>query len=107
LSQIRKNIQIGDKVINAKDLVNALEKSRDALFYGYEHSEIIPINPKVKGIYAKVSKLEDCPEELLKFAKEHDLPIILMKPVKVSERDYSSKFSKSLLKQVSKDIKNP
>ena len=29
-----------------------------------------------------VEKLEDCPPEFLKFAKEHDLPIILMKPTR-------------------------
>ncbi len=79
-SQIRKDIQVGNSVIKAKDLVEALEKSRDALFEGGDiHSEIIPINPKVKGLVAKVEKLEDCPPEFLKFAKEHNLPIILMK----------------------------
>ena len=46
------------------------------------HSEIVPINPRVKGLIAKVEKLEDCPEEFLKFAKLHNLPIILMKPTK-------------------------
>ena len=70
------------KIIKVQDLTDALEKSRDSLFEGdsNEHSEIIPITPKVKGLIAKVEKLEDCPQEFLKFAKEHDLPIILMKP---------------------------
>lgn len=82
-TQITKNIKIGDKIINAKDLVECLEKSRDALFEGGDmHSEIVPINPRVKGLIAKVGKLEDCPEEFLKFAKLHNLPIILMKPTK-------------------------
>lgn len=82
-TQITKNIKIGDKIINAKDLVECLEKSRDALFEGGDiHSEIVPINPRVKGLIAKVEKLEDCPEEFLKFAKLHNLPIILMKPTK-------------------------
>ena len=80
LSQIREDVKVGDKVIKASDLVSALEKSRDTLFEGGDiHSEIIPLNPKVKGMIAKVEKLEDCPPEFLKFAKEHDLPIILMK----------------------------
>lgn len=88
LSQIREDVKIGDKVIKASDLVSALEKSRDTLFEGGDiHSEIIPLNPKVKGMIAKVEKLEDCPPEFLKFAKEHDLPIILMKP----NKDYTSK----------------
>ena len=89
LSQIREDVKIGDKVIKASDLVSALEKSRDTLFEGGDiHSEIIPLNPKVKGMIAKVEKLEDCPPEFLKFAKEHDLPIILMKP---SKEDISKK----------------
>lgn len=95
LSQIRKDVQIGEKVIDAKDLVKALEKSRDELFYGYEHSEIIPINPKIKGIFAKVDKIEDCPEDVLKFAKEHDLPIILMKKESVKDRNIQKKFKMS------------
>ena len=94
ISQIRKDIQIGDKIIKAGDLTEALEKSRDALFYGNEHSELIPINPKVKGLIAKVEKIEDCPKGFLKFAKEHDLPIILMKPSK--DNTIPDKFSKKL-----------
>ncbi len=80
-SQITKDIEVGTTLIRAQDLVKALEKSRDSLFEGEDiHSEIIPINPKVKGLIAKVSKLEDCPAVFLKFAKEHGLPIILMEP---------------------------
>lgn len=88
-SQIRTDVQVGDKVIKSEDLVEALEKSRDTLFEGGDaHSEIIPINPKVKGLIAKVEKIEDCPQEFLNFAKEHDLPIILMKP---TDKDITSK----------------
>ena len=82
-TQITKDIKIGDKVIKASDLRECLETSRDALFFGGDtHSEIVSINPRVKGLIAKVEKLEDCPEEFLKFAKENNLPIILMKPTK-------------------------
>ena len=82
-TQITKNIKIGDKVIKASDLVECLEKSRDALFKGGDqHSEIVPVNPRVKGLIAKVEKLEECPEEFLQFAQKHNLPIILMKATK-------------------------
>ena len=82
-TQITKDIKIGEQVIKAEVLVKALETSRDALFEGGDiHSEIVPINPRVKGLIAKVEKLEDCPEEFLNFAKTHNLPIILMKPTK-------------------------
>jgi hypothetical protein len=82
-TQITKDIKIGDKVIKTSDLVECLEKSRNALLAGGNiHSEIVSINPRVKGLIAKVEKLEDCPTEFLKFAKEHNLPIILMKSSK-------------------------
>ena len=45
------------------------------------HSEIVVLNPKVKGLVARVKRIEDCPQEFLEFAKEHDLPIIMMKPM--------------------------
>ena len=79
-TQINNDIQIGNKVIKAEDLRECLEKSRDTLFEGGDiHSEIVPINPHVLGMIAKVEKLEDCPKEFLEYAKEHDLPIIIMK----------------------------
>ena len=82
-TQITKDIKIGDKVIKASDLVECLEKSRDALLKGYDqHSEIVSINPRVKGLIAKVENLKECPEEFLRCAKKHNLPIILMKPTK-------------------------
>ena len=84
-TQITKDIKIGDKVIKAKALVACIEKARDALFEGGNiHSEIVSLNPRVKGLIAKVEKLEDCPEEFLQIAKEYNLPIILMKPEKDS-----------------------
>ena len=80
-TQITKDIKIGNKIIKASDLVECFEKSRDALFEGGDiYSEIVPIKPRVKGLIAKVEKLEDCPEEFLQLAKKHNLPIILMRP---------------------------
>ena len=84
-TQITKDVKIGDKVIKAKDLVACIEKARDALFEGGNiHSEIVSLNPRVKGLIAKVEKLEDCPEEFLQIARDNNLPIILMKPEKDS-----------------------
>jgi hypothetical protein len=80
-TQITQDVKIGNKVIKANDLVESLEQAREFLFKGgYGHNEIVSINPRIKGLIAKVEKLKDCPEEFLAFAKEHDLPIILMKP---------------------------
>ena len=74
-----KDIKINGKVIKAQDLTASLDKSRDKLFSGDSHSEIISLNPRIKGLVAKVEKLEDCPQEFLEFAQKHNLPIILMK----------------------------
>ena len=76
-----KDIKIGDKIIKAKDLVTCLEASRDKLFEGGDiHSEIVSLNPRVKGLIAKVNNLSECDEEFLRFAQIHNLPIIIMKP---------------------------
>lgn len=80
-TQITKDVKIGNKIIKAKDLIECIQKSTDMLFEGGDiHSEIVPINPRIKGLIAKVERLEDCPEEFLKFAKDNNLSIILMKP---------------------------
>ena len=82
LTQI-KDIKIDGTTVKAKDLIEALEYSREQLFQDDDiHNEIVSVNPKVKGLLAKVEKLEDCPPEFLKIAKEHNLPIILMPPSK-------------------------
>ena len=68
----------GEFRIKAKDLREALEASRDELFQGSQHSELVSMTPRVSGLIARVSKIEDCPQAFLKFAKEHNLPIILI-----------------------------
>ena len=64
--------------IKAKDLRELLESSRDELFRGTQHSEIVPINPRISGLIARVSSLDECPQEFLKFAKDNNLPILLI-----------------------------
>ncbi len=73
-----KDIKIGDRTFKADDLVYAFEKSRDALFQGYEHSEIVSINPRIKGLIARVSDINDVPSEFLEFARKKNLPIVLI-----------------------------
>jgi len=77
ISQVN-TIKIGDKTITKEQLVNAFTKSRDALFKGKEHSEIIGINPRITGVVVKYSKMENVPIDVVNFAKENKLPIILI-----------------------------
>ncbi len=80
VTQIKKDIKIGDKIIKVKDLVECIEKSINKLFAGNDiHNELVVINPRVNGLIAKVNDIEDCPVEFLEFAHKYDLPIILMK----------------------------
>lgn len=74
-----KDFTVGNKTIKRADLVEALENSRDKLFEGGDiHSEIVSINPRVKGLVARVTDISECPPEFLNFAKQHNLPIILI-----------------------------
>lgn len=78
LSQFNQDISIGNKTIKSSILKKSLEKTRLSLFAGTRHNEIECVMPTVKGLYAKVSAIEDCPHEFLEFAAAHDLPIVLM-----------------------------
>ena len=77
-SQIVRDIKIGDKLIPAKLLRNALNASRDKLFEGSSHSEIVAINPRVKALVARVSSIEECDQDFLELATENNLPIVLI-----------------------------
>ena len=77
-TQVTKDIKIGDKILPANLLQKALDSSRDRLFEGNIHSEIVAINPRVKALVARVSSIEECSKEFLELAIENDLPIILI-----------------------------
>lgn len=77
-SQVTKDIKIGDKILPANLVQQALDSSRDKLFEGDVHSEIVAINPRVKALVARVSSIEECSKEFLELAVENDLPIILI-----------------------------
>lgn len=77
LTQINKDIQIGNKTIKAKDLVEALEKTRESLFRQQINNELEFYNASVSALFAKADKIEDCPKDFLRFAVKHNLPIVL------------------------------
>ena len=80
-AQLNKDVTIGDKTIKTEDLIACLEASREYLFDGGNiHSELVVVNPRVIGLFAKVENLSDCPKEFLLFAEKYDLPIIIMRP---------------------------
>ena len=90
-SQITEDIVIGDKVIKAEDCKAALTEAREELFTVNEYdsyqsrtqsnggsNETTQIDPIPIGLLQKVHSIEECSPEFLKFAKEHNLPIILI-----------------------------
>ena len=77
-TQVTRDVIIGEKIIPAKLLQRALDKSRDKLFEGSLHSEIVAINPRVKALVARVSSIQECSKEFLELAIENNLPIILI-----------------------------
>ena len=79
-----KDIKVGDKVFSKDDVLGAFTFSRDQLIdvkkmkaHG-SHDEIVGLNSHVKAVVAKVNSLKECPAWFLEFAKESNLPIILL-----------------------------
>ena len=77
-TQVKDPITVGNKTIPADVVQRALNASRDKLFDGNLHSEIVAINPRVKALVARVSSLQECSTEFLKLAADNNLPIILI-----------------------------
>ena len=79
-----KDINIGTRTFKGEDIQKAFTYSRDQLIdvnkmktHGM-HNELVGMNTQVKGIVAKVKSLNECPNWFLEFAKENNLPIILI-----------------------------
>ena len=77
LTQIN-DIKIGEKLIYAKDIRAALMKCNQRMFIDKnKNNEVECYNPKIQGLFAKANSLEECPNEVILFAKKYNLPIIL------------------------------
>ncbi len=67
------------RTIKGEDLKQALSKAQDKLFNPCptEHNEIVVYNPKISGMIFKENSIEEVPQDLLDFAHERNLPIVL------------------------------
>ncbi len=79
-----KDLKIGERVFKKEDILTAFTYSRDQLIevskmkaHG-DHNEIVALNTQIKGVVAKVNTLEECPAWFLEFARDNNLPIILI-----------------------------
>lgn len=86
-TQLKGNFTIDGKTYKANDILDAFTFSRDQLIKETKekthgsHNEMVGLNAKVKGLVAKVNSFEELPEYFLRFAKENNLPIILMRSI--------------------------
>ena len=71
--------EIGKHSISGKDLANALKRVQKDLIDpdDHFHNEIVGITPTIEAVFAKDTKFEDLPQDLLNFAYENDYPIYL------------------------------
>ena len=69
-----------DKEFSGQELINILKKIHNDLFSsnGHSHNEIITYLPRIEAVISKSSSLEEVPDDVLLFAKENDLPIVLI-----------------------------
>ena len=83
LSQIKdeKKYSICNKSFSGKELKNAIIKyqKENLIPKGQDsHNEIVGYAPKIKGVIAKEKSLSDVPVELLDFAYDNNLPVLLI-----------------------------
>ena len=79
-----KDLTIDGKTYKMKDILDAFTFSRDQLINETQqkthgsHNELVGLNAKIKGLIAKVDLFDELPDYFLRFAKENDLPIIII-----------------------------
>ena len=82
LSQIvdSNEYELGGKKFSGKELKEAIIKFQKSLTNKEIefNNEIVGYAPKIKGVIAKEKSLENVPVELLDYAKENNLPVILI-----------------------------
>lgn len=83
LSQINNNdiYLLGSNKIKGSSLKEAINKCQTEELFVKDnsiHNEIVGYAPKIRGVIAKEQNLKDVPVELLNFAYENNLPVILI-----------------------------
>lgn len=74
-----KPIKIGHKTITGKKIKEAIILANSLLLSNQiDNNEVNLYSAKTNAVTAKVNSLDEIPPAILKFAKEHDLPIFLL-----------------------------
>ncbi len=76
----KETYTIGNFTFSGEELKKAINKYQDDLIDKEEknHNEIVGYTPKIQAVIAKENSLDNVPDELLNFAEENNLPIILI-----------------------------
>lgn len=80
ISQINRDVSVGDKKLLAEDLKNAIINTQDELLRmpRNDQNEVLLYQPEVSSIVCKTDSLDNIPDKILKLSKEENLPIILI-----------------------------
>ena len=75
-----KIYSIGKNKKSGKEIKNAIKKYQHYLVDNTNdvNNEVVGFAPKIKGVIVKGKSLKDAPDEMLKFAEENNLPIVLI-----------------------------
>ena len=80
-----QDFNTGKKVIKKDFIKEALIDAQESLFEKdvrfsrkYCQNEIVGMNPQIKALVARTDSIKECSVKFLKFAKENNLPIILL-----------------------------
>lgn len=75
-----KEYNLGKFKVKGSDIKDAVAKFQDGLIDKKEitHNEIVGYAPKIQGVVAKAKALSEVPLELLEFARENNLPVVLI-----------------------------
>ena len=77
ISQIDE-VKVGEKTISKDDLKKALVSAQEALCKENTPNEVVVYNPKIKAIACKTNSADEVPEYITNFAKQHNLPVLLI-----------------------------
>ena len=75
-----KTYNIGQYSFSGQKLIQAITDYQNSLMRDDvdQHNEIIGYIPKIQAVISKSKSLNDVPKELLKFANENNLPVVLI-----------------------------
>ena len=77
---IGKEYTLGNKTLKGKDIRKAISDYQNSLIDKKDrnHNEIVGYTPKLQAVIAFEDSLDNVPDDLLKFADENKLPVILL-----------------------------